>query len=262
MIDSNFPANAPSLLREIRKTTDKPVRFVFNSHHHGDHIYGNRFWAEQGAAIIAYAGLIEELKRYETGFYTGKAGRWEEMADKRADLKAYPLLPPEVIFDKDLILEDKNRRVILFHSGVGHTKGDGMAWLEEEQILFTGDACLNGPYNKLQDAHINSWMETLERIKGFHARLIVPGHGDLGSESTIEKQQQYFRLLYEWMERENEKGSTWGAVHNKLNHLRKRISSDEDAKEYLVPEPPVMASISLEAHAKKVFDEISAKGKY
>src|SRR5580704_4007010 len=61
VIDANFPSGAKEILPKIRAITDKPIRFAFDTHHHGDHAYGNQFWIENGAVPVAHVGVIEEM---------------------------------------------------------------------------------------------------------------------------------------------------------------------------------------------------------
>src|SRR5579872_5569638 len=85
VIDANFPAGARLIISKIRSLTDKPIRFAFDTHHHGDHAYGNQVFVENGGVPVAYTGVVEEMKRYETGYYGNKAGRWEAATKGRAD---------------------------------------------------------------------------------------------------------------------------------------------------------------------------------
>src|ERR1700680_801397 len=94
VVDANFPSGAQNILPKIRAVTEKPIRFAFDTHHHGDHSYGNEFWVENGATPVAHTGVIEEMKRYETGYYDGKPGRWEDAAKSRPDVAASHLKPP------------------------------------------------------------------------------------------------------------------------------------------------------------------------
>lgn len=256
LIDSNFPAKAKVLLDEIRKTTSKPVRYVFNTHHHGDHLYGNKFWFDQGAAIISHTGVVQELRKYETGYYSNVPGSWENTAAKRADLKGYSLLPPSTTFSEKLVIEDKSRRLELLHLGAGHTKGDAVAWLPEQKILFAGDSCLNGPYNLFMDAEVSPWIKTLEKMHGLQPDILVPGHGDLGNRETVINQQQYFKVLYHWIDNQKRSGFSFDAIKGKLPELRSLIEKDEKIRKYLIPEPAVMPAFSLEAQAKKIFEQI------
>lgn len=257
LIDSNMPATAPALQAAIRATTNKPIKLVFNTHHHGDHVYGNKYWAEQGATIIASKGLANELQQHETGYYGKGSGRWEDMAAKRDDVRNLPLLPPQLIFEDKFVIQDKSSRVELLQVGTGHTKGDGVAWLPKEKIMFTGDACLNDPYNNLRDAHIYSWINTLEKLKAYDANILVPGHGRSGNFATIGHQQQYLRMLYAWVKSQKQGQISWATLRQRLPDLRQLLVKDAVASRYLVPEPPIIPMWSLEAHAQKVFDEIN-----
>src|SRR6185503_5658996 len=115
VIDANFPSGAQEIIPKIRALTQKPIRFAFDTHHHGDHAYGNQIWVDNGAVPIAHSGVVEEMKRYETGYYGGKPGRWEDTAKTRADVAATHLKPPSVLFPKELYFDDGKRRVELIH---------------------------------------------------------------------------------------------------------------------------------------------------
>ena len=161
VIDANYPSGAQEILPKIRAITDKPIRFAFDTHHHGDHAYGNQVWAENGAVPLAHTGVIDEMKRGETGYHGGKPGAWEAEAARRPDVKASRLKPPSLLFPQGLIFDDGKHRVELMHLGVAHTKGDAVAWLPKERILFTGDVCVNGPFNYMGDGDSEKWIVTL-----------------------------------------------------------------------------------------------------
>ena len=63
VIDANFPSGAKVILPKIKALTDKPIRFAFDTHHHGDHAYGNQVWVENGATPVAHVGVLEEMKK-------------------------------------------------------------------------------------------------------------------------------------------------------------------------------------------------------
>src|ERR1044071_5263140 len=92
--DGNFPSGAQEIIPKIKAVTDKPIRFAFDTHHHGDHAYGNQVWVENGATPVAHTGVIEEMKKYETGIYSNTPGRWEDTAKTRSDVAASKLKPP------------------------------------------------------------------------------------------------------------------------------------------------------------------------
>jgi glyoxylase-like metal-dependent hydrolase (beta-lactamase superfamily II) len=136
VIDGNFPSGAKEIIPKIKAVTDKPIRFAFDTHHHGDHAYGNLVWVENGAVPVAHTGVLEEMLKYETGS-GGQPGRWEDAAKSRPDVAASKLKPPSCSFAGN-IFDDGKHRAELHHFGTAHTHGDGFAWLPKEKILFTG----------------------------------------------------------------------------------------------------------------------------
>jgi len=105
VIDANLPSDAKLVIEEIRKITNKSVRFAFNTHHHGDHVYGNQIWANQGATPVASTGVIEELDRYEPA-------RYMQMAQEYSELKATKLNRPSLLFPDTMIFDDGKHRVV------------------------------------------------------------------------------------------------------------------------------------------------------
>src|SRR5438128_8351026 len=91
VVDANFPSGAREIIPKIKEITSKPVRFAFDTHHHGDHAYGNQVWVEQGATPVAHTGVVEEMKKYEPG-------RWEDSAKTREDVRNSKLKYPSVLF--------------------------------------------------------------------------------------------------------------------------------------------------------------------
>lgn len=188
VVDANFPSGAKVVIPKIKALTEKPIRFAFDTHHHGDHAYGNQVWVENGAIPVAHTGVIAEMKKYEPA-------RWNEAAKTRADVAASKLKAPTLLFPKELVFDDGKRRLELLWLGVAHTHGDGWGWMPQEKILFSGDACVNGPFNYTGDGNIGEWIHTLERAQKLGARRVVPGHGPVSDASLLEDQKQYFLEL-------------------------------------------------------------------
>jgi glyoxylase-like metal-dependent hydrolase (beta-lactamase superfamily II) len=149
-------------------------------------------WADAGATLVASVGTLEEMKQVETGYFGSAPGRWEKSARNRPDVAASKLTPPSVLFPKDLFFDDGRQRVELRWFGIAHTRGDAMAWLPKEKILFTGDVCVNGAYNNVADGDIGEWIKTLELLKQLGAEKVCPGHGPIGGPEILVDQQRYF----------------------------------------------------------------------
>src|SRR5580698_6516916 len=85
VVDANFPSGARLALADAKKVSPKPVKFVFDTHHHGDHTYGNAVWTGAGATTIAYQGVAEEMKRYEPARWKIAMKQRKDVADMHRD---------------------------------------------------------------------------------------------------------------------------------------------------------------------------------
>jgi glyoxylase-like metal-dependent hydrolase (beta-lactamase superfamily II) len=195
VLDANFPSGAQEIMPKIKAQTNKPIRFAFDTHHHGDHAYGNQMWVDNGAVPVAHENVVAEMRKYETGLFGGKPGRWEQEAKERADLQGTRLKPPSLLYRDTIIFDDGKHRVELRYFGIAHTHGDGFAWLPRERILFTGDAAVNGPFNYMGDGNSGSWIDTLTKAQQLGATVVAPGHGPIGDARVLEAQRQYFVAL-------------------------------------------------------------------
>jgi glyoxylase-like metal-dependent hydrolase (beta-lactamase superfamily II) len=192
VIDANFPSGARATLEDAKKLSSKPVKYVFDTHHHGDHAYGNAVWTRMGAITLAHRGVVEEMKRYEP------AG-WQSAAKSRKDVQELNLQtaePPKQTFDKSPhVLTDGNRRIEFYFFGWAHTRGDGFAYLPREKVLCTGDAVVNGPYNYTGHANIANWPEVVRQAQKLDVDYVLPGHGGPGGKDILEGQRQFFVAL-------------------------------------------------------------------
>jgi cyclase len=192
VVDANFPSGAQACVLDIKKTTQKPVKYVFDTHHHGDHAYGNPVWTRLGAITLAHVGVADEMKRYEPQ-------RWQESAKARqdvADLKLSSPEPPRQTFAGDkFVLDDGTRKVEFHFFGWAHTRGDGFVYLPKEKILCTGDAVANGPYNYLADGNSANWPAVIAKAQRLDVTTVLPGHGPPGGKEVLSGQVQYLTEL-------------------------------------------------------------------
>ena len=205
VVDANFPSGAQAALADIKKLSPKPVRYVFDTHHHGDHAYGNPVWSKIGATTLAHANVIEEMKRYEPK-------RWLEAAKGREDVRNLKLAtaerPQKTFGDKPFILEDATRRVEFHHFGWAHTRGDGFVFLPKERILCTGDAATNGPYNFTGDGNIGNWPVVMSKASALNAERVLPGHGPAGGREIVSGEMEFMMALRRVVALEMKAGKT------------------------------------------------------
>jgi len=253
VIDANFPSGAQQVIQKIKAQTTKPIRFAFDTHHHGDHAYGNQVWADNGGTIVAHENVLSEMRKYETGLFGRTPGRWEESAKQREDVRVARLKPPSLLYRDVMIFDDGTHRVELRYFGVGHTQGDGFAWLPKERILFTGDAAVNGPYNFLGDGNSAAWIETLAAARKLGASIVAPGHGPVGDGGVLEAQRQFFVALR-------------AEVAKRKNLAPERVQADVPAiRTALIARHPTYidpgekAVASFESQVAQVYKEITGR---
>jgi cyclase len=188
VIDANFPKEAADVLADVKKTTDKPIRYVLDTHHHGDHAYGNCVWAKEGAKIVAHTNAARLLK-------VNGPKQWADAAKDRKDVRDNELIQADIPFDDKYVLDDGTQRVEFLHFGHSHTSGDAVAYLPKHKILCTGDACVNGAFNFMGHSNSASWVKCLERMEKLEIDLICPGHGAVAGKDLLARQKRYFTEL-------------------------------------------------------------------
>jgi len=191
VIDASFPDQASEVIKLIRKTTDKPIRYVFDTHYHGDHADGNQKYAAVGASTVA---AEDSKSQFET---KGLAGFEKSKQTNPAVYGNLKYQKPDVYFPQKLVIDDGTQRVELLHFGHAHTPGDAVAWLPKAGLLFTGDACANGAFNYMGDGNSASWIRVLGEMQKLPVKNVCPGHGEMADASLLEKQKRYFTELRE-----------------------------------------------------------------
>jgi glyoxylase-like metal-dependent hydrolase (beta-lactamase superfamily II) len=228
VVDANYPGRARELVAEISQLSPKPVRFVFDTHAHRDHSYGNIVWTDAGATTFAYQGVDDEMNRYEPQ-------RWRETATERDDVRSLNLQDaprPQLVFrSSPFVLKDSTREVQFYFLGWAHTRGDGFVWLPKERILCTGDAAVNGPRNKLWDANLANWPRVLAKALAFQPRSVLPGHGDPGGPEILTGQQAFLEDLYTAVKQQVDAGKPLAQISPALperdrNWTPKDLSTD------------------------------------
>jgi len=170
MIDASFPAGAEEALRNVKAATNKPVRYVIVTHYHGDHTLGAGVFAKEGTTIVAHENARKEfLARNVEGYL--------KTAETDPVYAKYKPAPPELTFSDKFILDDGKRRLEVHHFGQAHTTGCIFPFLTKEKIVFTGDACVNGPFNYCGDGDTASWIDVLTQVQTLDPDVVVPAHG-------------------------------------------------------------------------------------
>lgn len=196
VVDSHMtPAAGRALLQDIKTLTDKPVRFLVDTHFHYDHTDGNQAFAP-AVDIIGHDYTRARLAApdYTTrGMLGGLLSSGNALAASLRDLKP---TPPNVTLADRMTLWRGDREIRLLFLGRGHTGGDVVVYLPKERVLCSGDLLVNGIAN-LIDGFVNEWPDTLEKLKPLDFTDVIPGHGDpFKGKERIDWFQAYLRDLW------------------------------------------------------------------
>lgn len=207
IVDSHItPASARVLLQELRGITDKPVRYVVNTHYHFDHAHGNQIFPDD-VLIIGHEltrekllgdvlnertyrsftapvpAQIEDLKKQVAGESDpakkqGLQERLEVAESYLAALAEIKPTPPNVTLKTRMTLFRGGREIQLLFFGRGHTGGDVVVYLPRERVLCTGDLLTAG-LSYMGDGYVDEWIATLEELKKLDFETVIPGHGEV-----------------------------------------------------------------------------------
>ena len=175
MIDDQFAALSSKIKAALNTISDQPVKYLVNSHHHGDHTGGNANFQDDGALIFAHENVRKKLKADTT--------------------KVNGL--PIVTFNSEINLHINGNDIVVAHVHNAHTDGDALIYFPQSNVLHTGDTFFNGmfPYMDLNsggsiNGNIAAAQTGLNLIN--KNTKIIPGHGSLASYSDYE---EYLKML-------------------------------------------------------------------
>jgi cyclase len=226
VIDANYPWGARAIIPDIRKTTAKPVRFVLDTHYHADHSYGNGEFAALGATIISSDATAEDSIQRNTR-------SWAQNSDAGVfDLKQYSQVHPQLTFHDRIAIDDGERRLELIRLGPAHTRGDVVAWLPKERIVFTGDLCTTRAQNNLSDPGFDpgGWLRALSAMEEMNPAIVIPGHGMQGTVEALRGQRAYLAAIIDAVNAGLAKGNTVEQLQKSINLDAHKPWSDSEKR--------------------------------
>jgi cyclase len=193
----------PTKAVEMRKLaeTHGPIRYVINTEHHVDHIFGNYFF--KGAGIVTH----------HRGVYDNFMVVTPELDPYAYALEAIPTDDPggaAIVPDRDTYYADPNKGTLVFTGDLtlrvgdhtfqlihtpGHTPGQVAVLVPEEGVVFTGDTIFSECQTWLMTSNVPQWLEALERIRTLDFDVLVPGHGPITDRKYLDNQRA---TLMEW----------------------------------------------------------------
>lgn len=266
VVDSTLtPGTAKETIAALRKITNKPVKYVINTHWHDDHIMGNQAYrdAYPGVQFIGhvntrdylpgqglknrqmamseqgYPGFISALKNRLGSKQSVFGGPMDEeeletyasdvgIAERyMAENPGVEIVLPTIVVTDQLVLQRGHRTINIQYFGRGHTSGDLVVYLPREKLVIAGDLVVwPVPYVGSPQSHLHDWSTTLEKILALQPAVTVPGHGKiLHDNSYTTRLAQLFRSISEQVEAAVKRGES-------LEQIRASVKLEEFEKQF------------------------------
>lgn len=176
IVDDQFAPLAPKIRAALKGITDKPIKFIINTHYHGDHTGGNAEFSKDGP-IIAHENV---RKRLQTG--TTTLGQQNPPAPREA--------LPVITFNDRATVHLNGEDIRAIHMPHGHTDGDAVIWFTQSNVVHMGDDFFNGTFPFVDAENGGSVRGLSMNLEAILAKIrddtkVIPGHGPLGDKTTL-----------------------------------------------------------------------------
>jgi len=195
----------PTYAVKMRQEAEKhgPIRYLINTEHHVDHIFGNYFFRGAGGTVISHTEVYKEFMKVSPDINPYLYAREAIPTD---DPEGEALFPDEETYfadpNKPSITFEGNMTLRVGHTSFelictpGHTLGQIAVYIPEERVVFTGDTIFHGCQTWHYASDIETWIKSLDLLKKLDVDHIVPGHGPICTKAEIAVQRAF---LYEWL---------------------------------------------------------------
>lgn len=170
--------------------------YVVNTHHHGDHTYGNCHFE---ATVVSHADCRREALA---------AGHQLEIIWPGTAYGDIRITGAGLIYTDRMTLHTAGTDVELIHPGVAHTVGDSVVWLPHRRIVFTGDLVFEGGTPFFLMGSLSGSLRALDLLRELGAETVVPGHGEVTDPSAFDRTERYLRFVAEVAEQAHAAGRT------------------------------------------------------
>ena len=194
------------MLADMRRAVPAAARIdtLVNTHANGDHCYGNQL--VDGARIVASERTAVEMGELPPAAMAAIVAQAPQMGELGEfflrcfgafDFDGIELRRPDDTFAGELTMHVGARELQLIEVGPAHTRGDTLALLARERVLFSGDILFNEAHPIAWAGPVSNWIAACERILAMDVETIVPGHGPLAGKDSVVELKAYFEYLYD-----------------------------------------------------------------
>jgi cyclase len=177
------PRDGEDLLARIRKITDKPIKWVINSHFHGDHHFGNPPFKTAGATFVAQSETARIMAQVQPKELARRGNFFKSRGFDPAEVK---LVLPDVTFDSEMTIQLGGREIRLAYLGPGQQAGDTFVFFPHARMVFTTG--MFGPRsmpNMAFTPSVEGWLKLLDRLAAMDVDKILPAHGDVSTRQDV-----------------------------------------------------------------------------
>lgn len=218
------PQAAKDLLTAAERLCGVPLKYVVNSHRHGDHVLGNIVFPDNVVIISTSVTRHKMIKKVPEAIRSLRQQKsqldqnnraaqdrlndaqdedertaiLDEMRSCQIMLDAIPQLKPRLpnwTFEQQLVLHGTKRDVELLTFGGGHTESDAIMLLEKEAVVFAADLLFKDTHPWTGDGDLDQWALYIKEIEGLKPKVIVPGHGPLAKKRDFAGFKRYLKML-------------------------------------------------------------------
>lgn len=238
------PRDGQDLIDRIRKITDKPIKWVINTHFHGDHYLGNPAFKAVGATIVAQretAALMAKTYSKEI------ARRGKFFESWHYDPKELKLVLPDLTFDSEITIRLGGKEIRVFYLGPGQNPGDTFVLFPHDRAIYTPGAFAKRSWaNTAFTPSVDSWIALLNKVAALpDVDKVLPAHGDVATRADVAEMAKFLTDEY-------------AAVKEAI---AKGLSEDEAAKTLLFPQYKDYRNYRVREHDIRSLYELIKTGK-
>ena len=186
----------------VASVTDQPVRWIINSHAHGDHWLGNAAFSDTVQKIYSTTTVRDSINS-EGKTWVKNFSRMTDGATGESQVVA-----PDTLVNERTALQLGNRNVVIFPSGNSHSPGDLILWLPDEKVLITGDVVYSDRMPSTHASSLQQWITMLDTLADLKPEVVIPGHGDVTDVNGITRLRSLLSDFWAAVEQGYQQGKT------------------------------------------------------
>lgn len=196
LIDNTYEIIEDVLMASLREITDKPIKFIINTHFHHDHSDGNRAFGKQGIPIVSHQNAKKRMME-DAELYGGIYSFIKDFVQPKYDDASLPVFT----YESKMTLTQGDEEIELYNFGKAHTDGDSVVVFKNNNIIHTGDAFVRYgyPYVDLNNGgSIKGLIDLLGMLELLcdENTILIPGHGDLSRKEDVTSLKNTLNDLY------------------------------------------------------------------